>query len=111
MPLIRNDKTYSDRVKYQNSKIKKREIPAFVFITLILYFIFEKVDFFDLLLLSGAVVLWLVSTIDMIKKPPHPNIPDDYTKGAKTLMFVGMWIMGSIVLIFIGDMIFNKYYA
>lgn len=110
MPLIWNDKTYSDRVKYHNSKIKKREIPAFVFITLILYFIFEKVDFFDLLLLSSVVVLWLVSTIDMIKKPPHPNIPDEYTEVGKALMFVGMWLIASIILISIVDMIVNKYY-
>ena len=111
MASIWDEKTFWKKVKYQDKKILKREIPSFLMILLILYFIFEKISIVDLLLLSSSITLWIFSTINIFLQPPHPNIPDDYSKGEKTLMFVGMWIMGSIILIFIGNMIFNKYYA
>jgi len=110
MASIWGEKTFKKKFRSQNKRMKKIEIPTFIIILLVFYFVFERVDIFDLFLLSASITLWISSTLNMFKQPLHPNIPDNYSKTAKTLMFVGMWLMGSIVLIFIGNMIYNKYY-
>ena len=111
MPFIWNDDSYMDRLNFERKKFWKIDIPLYL-VSLIVwsFFVFEKVNIWELFVLALASSMLIYHGVNMFLQLPHLKIPDSYSKEIRTLLYIVVFLFSALFFYIVTVGILQYYY-